>query len=376
LAEDVAMATGNDGRRLAAIDRLAGLGEVTGDIAVATDATFRRARRLLDVGELDDARALGEEALERFLEAGDESAEADALTLLGRVAHLWGSYEEALDHYGAALPLERRAGDRQGEAEVVCSLGLAEVDFGNFTRALDYFDQARSIYVEIRHRPGQALALAHCATAFRWLGRYEEAEESARRAEDLAAACGSRSALATATLARAVAIGAAGRVEEAKSLLRELVKIAPKLRRPALEAHAWLALGELEAGFRASEAVKRARWVAAAGGFIHIEVLGLARLAELALEAGDPATADTDSRRAIELLEQHGDIQGPDEVVYYTRSRVLAALGRRDEAEKARRRAREIIRETASWIEDESFRRSFLENVAPNPAIMSPEGVA
>jgi tetratricopeptide (TPR) repeat protein len=258
----------------------------------------------------------------------------------------------------------------------VCSLGLAEVDFGNFTRALDYFDQARSIYVEIRHRPGQALALAHCATAFRWLGRYEEAEESARRAEDLAAACGSRSALATATLARAVAIGAAGRVEEAKSLLRELVKIAPKLRRPALEAHAWLALGELEAGFRASEAVKRARWVAAAGGFIHIEVLGLARLAELALEAGDPATADTDSRRAIELLEQHGDIQGPDEVVYYTRSRVLAALGRRDEAEKARRRAREIIRETASWIEDESFRRSFLENVAPNPAIMSPEEVA
>jgi tetratricopeptide (TPR) repeat protein len=186
--------------------------------------------------------------------------------------------------------------------------------------------------------------------------------------------CASRSALAAASLARAIAVGASGRVEEAKEILHELVEVAPALHRSTLEARAWLALGDLESGPRASEATQRARDVASRSGLIHIEVLGLSRLAELALEADDLGSADRDSERALELLELHGDIQGPDEVVYYIRSRVLAALGRADEAATTRERAREIIRETASSIDDDELRRSFLENVAPNPEIMAPDG--
>ncbi len=355
LEEDVATAIGNDAARLAAIEKLAALGESEGDLPTATEAAYRRARRLLDIGELDEARKIGETALEAFRQLEDGSAEADVLRLLGRIAHLWGGYAEALDYYHAALPLEREAGDRRGEAEILRNLGLAEVDFGNFTRALDYFDQAADIYGEINHRPRQAVVLADRASAFRWLGRYEEAEDAARRAEDLAMACASRSALAAASLARATAIGAAGRVEEAKELLRELVLVVPALHRSTLEARAWLALGDLESGPGASEAVQRARDVAARSGLIHVEVLGLTRLAEVALEADDLGSADRDSKRALELLELHGDIQGPDEVVYFVRSRVLAALGRSDEAAATRERAREIIRETASWIDDEEL---------------------
>lgn len=299
LAEDVATAIGNDAVRLTAIERLAALGESEDDLPIATEAAFRRARRLLDVGELDEARRIGEPALEAFRQLEDGNAEADVLRLLGRVAHLWGGYEEALDYYRAALPLEREAGDRRGEAEILRSLGLAEVDFGNFTRALDYFDQAQDIYAEIHHRPREAITLADRASAFRWLGRYEEAEETARQAEDMAIGCASRS------------------------------------------------------------------------GLIHVEVLGLTRLADLALDANDLDSADRDSKRALELLELHGDIQGPDEVVYFVRSRVLAELGRDEESTAVRERAREIIREAASWIEDEALRRSFLENVAPNPEIMA-----
>lgn len=373
LAEDIATALDDDERRLAAIGRMAKLGEVQGDRWTTAEATYRRARRFLDVGDLEEARRLGQMALGTFRELEDGSAAADALRLLGRVSHLWGEYEAALGHYRAALPLERRAGDRLGEAEILRALGLAEVDFGNFTRALDYFDQALGIYSEIRHRPGQAVALANRATAFRWLGRFVDAEEAASRAEEMARSCGSPSALAEARLARARAIGAAGRPDDAKLLLREVLGVAAGLQRPALEAHAWLSLGELESGAAAAEAVQSARQVAARSGLVDIEVLGLTRLAEVALGAGDLATADAHSMRAIELLERHGDIQGPDEVVYYTRSRVLAALGYEAEAEVSRERAREIIRKTAGWIEDEALRRSFLENVAPNPDILAPE---
>lgn len=373
LAEDIATAVGNDERRLAAIDRLEALAMSAGDPSVEAWAIFRRARRLLDIGHLEDARALGETVLEPFRELGNGSAEADVLALLGRVAHLWGSYGEALGHYRAALPLERAGGDRLGEARLLRRLGQAEVDFGRFTGALDYFDQALAIYKQIKNRPGQVMVLADRVYAMRWLGRYEEAEETALGAEELARSCASRGALAAASLSRGVVLAAAGRGDEAKQVLREVVSVAPGLRRPALEAHAWLALSELESGFDARQALKKARWVAAASGFVHIEVLGLTRLAELELEADNLDAADQHSARAVALLEQHGDIQGPDEIVYYVRSRVLAALGRGKEAGTTRERAREIIRETASWIEDEEFRRSFLENVAPNPEIMAPE---
>lgn len=376
LAEDVARASGDDERRIAAIDRLEALAEEGGGLPVATEATYRRARRMLDLGDLEEARRLGKVAQEAWHELGDGNSEADALTLLGRISHLWADYAEALDYYRAALPLERRAGDRRGEAEILRSLGLAEVDFGNFTRALDYFDQTLGIYSEIRHRPGQAIALTNRASAFRWLGRYEQAEETAARAEELAAACASRSALAEASLVRAIAIGAAGRTDEAKALLHTFLDTVTELRRPALEAQGWLALGDLEAGDAAKDAAKRARKIAADSGLVDVEVLGLARLAALALADGDTATADQHSARAVELLEEHGDIRGPDEVVYWERYRVLAALGKDLEAAKALERARAIIQETAGWIEDDELRHSFLENVHPNPEILSGSGVA
>ena len=374
--EEIAAAVGDDDRRLAAIERLEALGKESADPAMSADAMLRRARRLLDVGELESARDLAEQVLPRFRDLDDESSEADVLALLGRVAHLWGAYEQALNRYRAALPLERRAGDRPGEAEILRRLGLAEVDFGNFTRALDYFEQSAGIYAEIRHRPGQAHALADRAIALRWLGCYDEAEATARRAAEIAETCASRGALAAATLARGLVLGASGRTDEARGVLRELLDGASDLRRPILEAHAWLALGELESGGTATAAVQRARDVAATGGLVHIEVLGLTRLAELSLEAGETDAADRDSARALALLEAHGDIQGPDEVVYFIRSRVLAALGRLEEARAARQRARAIVRKTAEWIEDEALRRSFLENVAPNPEIMASFGDA
>lgn len=370
LAVELAVSTGNDERRAAAIRRLGEIASALGDPAVAAEAELRRAQHELDVGDLESARGHAATAADAFRGLADESFEADALRLLGRVAHLQGAYDEALSRYREALSLERHAGDRRGEAEILQRLGQAEVDFGNFPRALEQFDQALGIYAELGHRPGQARALADRATAFRWLGRYEEAEETARRAEELARACGSRTAAATAALARATAIGAAGRTDEARTIL-EGILATPGLHRPALEAHTWLALASLEAGERAGKAVERARWVAARSGLVDVEVLGLSRLAEIALEAGRPEAAEPDSRRAVELLEKYGDIQGPDEVVYYVHSRVLAALGRAADAAAMRDRARRIVRETAAAIDDEAWRRSFLENVAPNPDILA-----
>lgn len=365
VAEELAVSTGDDERRREAIERLTELARAADDRATMADATQRRARRLLDTGELQEARNAALAALEMFRELDDGSREADALRLLGRVAHVQGSHEEALERYRAALPLERRAGDRHGEAEILRSIGRTEVDFGNFTRALEHFDQALGIYAELGERPGQAMALADRAMAFRWLGCYAEAEDAAVRAEQVARDCGSRSALAAATLARATAIGAVGRTEEARALLHALVTSASELRRPRLEATAWLTLGRLESGEKASEAVKRARWIAARSGFADVEILGLTRLAELALETGQTEAAERDSGRAIELLERHGEVRGPDEWVYHVRSRILTALGRSDDAARAHARAREIVRATAGAIEDEGWRSSYLASAEP-----------
>ncbi len=372
-SEEVATALGNDARRLEVIEALAKLADAEAEPALAAEAAYRKARRLLDVGELTAARVTGESARAAFETLGSDSRRGDVLSLLGRVAHLWGSYEEALELYRASLALQRRAGDRLGEAETLNRLGLAEVDFGNFTRALDYFDQAQGIYAELNHRPQQSRAVGNRALALRWLGRYEEAEEAAGRAETIAQRCGSRHALLSASLTHALVMAAAGRRAEARERLEEVIRVSPDLRRSTIESRAWLALGEIEDGPAAVDAIERARAVAARSGLVHIEVLGLTRLAQLALEAGDVQAADRHSAESLRLLELHGDIQGPDEVVYFVRSLVLAALGRDGEARAMRETARATVRKTASWIEDPELQRSFLENVTPNPQILADE---
>ena len=373
LAEGLAAEMGDPKARLAAIRELEKAARASADETLEAEVEYRRAAYLLSAGQLAEAKLAGEEALDRFRDLDARSREADSYSLLGRIAHLWGDHARAREHYEASLPLQREVGDLVGEAEILDRLGLVEVDLDDFCRALEYFDQVAELCTQLGHRHMEVRLLAHRATALRWLGCYEEAEETARRGLELAHDGGSRASLSTAEMTLGVVLAAMGRVTEAIRYLMSALEKATEIGRVALEARIWLALAEISEGEEAADCAKRARELAARTGLVHVDILALARLAEIALDEGDSSSADRTSAEALAKLYKHGSIQGPEEVVLYARGKVLVAAGRNREAAVMFEEAQETIRAKAERIEDPEVRQRFLEDVHPNPAILELE---
>ncbi|MBI4514166.1 MAG: AAA family ATPase [Gemmatimonadetes bacterium] len=372
LVEEIAAALGDDEVRRKAIEDLEALGGERRDERILAEASFRRARYLFDSGDLPTARATAQEAQKQFEKLGDVSRQGDALSLLGRVAHLWGEYPEAMHHYRASLPLQRRAGDRFGEAEVLDRIGLALIDIGDFTRSLDYFARARRFCAELGDLPTEARVVAHRATGLYWLGEYEEAEGVAREAVTLARQCGSRRAQAGTELTLGIVLAARKNVEETRAALQSACNLGREIRRPRVEARAWLALSEIEGGEEAHQSLQRARDQAGRTGLVHVEILALTRQAHLALEEGDLPAADRDSAQAVQKLMIHYNVQGPEEAVYYTRARALLALGRRKEGQEMHTRAQQIVQRKARHIKDAALRQRYLEGIPLNREILGP----
>jgi class 3 adenylate cyclase/tetratricopeptide (TPR) repeat protein len=370
IAEEIAAESGDVVRRQESIAELEKLAGELSDTRIAAEADYRRSRHLLDSGDLQDARQRGELALEGFKSLDDISMQADVLRILGRIAHLSGSCPEALKFYRASLPLERAAGDRFGQAEIFDRLGLVQVDVGDFTTALDYFEAARNQFIELGYRPAEARVIGHQALALCGLGQFEEAEEVARAALRLAEDCGSIQAESGARLALAMVLLARDDKLEATQLLETVCADTRRLRQPGFEARAWSLLARTQTGADARESARRALTLAQRSGLVHVEILALTREAELALDANDLTAADTASAEATRRLYRHGNIQGPEEAVLYTRLRTLATLGRQDEMRDVLAHAQQTVKKKAELIQDVGLRRRYLDEIPLNRKIL------
>jgi len=370
LAEDLS-AAGGDRERWD--EALAALGTEVGpdsEASLRAELAFRRARRQLSGGQLSAARAEAERALAELGRSGHEGRRGDVHALLGRIQHQWGNYPAAREHYRAALPLLRGSGDAAGELALLDRLALVEVDLDDFCRAVELFDDVLARCREGGHRLLEARALMHRATALRWLGRYDEALADAEASLELARRSGSRSLVAAAEMTVGFVLAAAGR-PEARDVLETAARKASEAGRPALEARAWMSLAEIEENGEAEAHATLARRLASRAGLVHIDILARSRLADLALERGLTEAADRLSLSALRRLRRHGSIQGPEEVVLFTRARVLESAGRADEASSLLEEARDLLHEKAARIADPEDRRRFLEDVHPNPEILA-----
>jgi tetratricopeptide (TPR) repeat protein len=370
LVEDLATEIGDEDQWATILDELEALAEKRDDQESRAEAEYRRARFLVARGKLVMARKLARRALERLQEGDPSGRLGNVYSLLGRIYQQWGDYHAAKYHYSAALPLHQAAGDRSGEIELLDRLGLVEVDLDDFCRAIEYFDDVLIRCRQEGLRATEVHVLCHKATAFRWLGLYDEGVETVQQALDIAGRSGSASILATAELTLGSLLAARGD-PEAEQRLDSAADRARRAGRPALEARAWLELAGIARDEEAETRAGRARQLAASTGLVHVDILARTRQAELALERGDVELADRLSASATRRLHRHGSIQGPEEVVLFVRSRVLAARGDPGGAAEFLAEAREQLREKAERIPDEATRRTFLEKVDPNPDILA-----
>ena len=361
VAEDVATLQGHLAERHRYVERLEELAEYTDTLDLKATARYRRALIALDGGDLSRTHELGEEALDLYRKIGDVSLEGDALRLLGRSEHMRGQYEQAVEYYQAGLTCETEAGDEDGQADMYDRLGLVCVDRGDYVESLSYLDRARDMFAASGRRAQEARVLAHRATALIGLGSLEQAKQTASEALDLATAAGSRRAVASAEVTLGM-IEAAGGLPGADDRLKRACNLGLKMGNRSLQARAWLALSDVETEPEAAaNAVGRVLKLCEGSGLVHLQVLALARKAELALSAGRTGEADEASDQAVEMLRRYGNVQGPEERVLLARAVVLEALGQPDAGASLKDEAVGIVWSRAEMITDPDLRKRFLE---------------
>jgi adenylate cyclase len=360
-AEDVAILQGHLAERHRYIERLEELAEYTDTLDLKATARYRRALIALDGGDLARTHELGEEALDLYREIGDVSLEGDALRLLGRLEHMRGQYAKAVEYYQAGLACETEAGDEDGQADMHDRLGLVCVDRGDYVEGLACLDRARGMYAANGRRAQEARVLAHRATALLGLGSLDAAMRTATEALEQAMAAGSRRAEASAEVTLGMIEAAAGR-REAGDRLKRACSLGLKMGNRSLQARSWLALSDVEIESKeAATAVERVLKICEGSGLVHLQVLALARKAELTLSAGRLDEADEASRQAVEMLRRCGNVQGSEERVLMARSTVLETLGQREAGATLKEEAIRIVRSRAEMIADPELRQRFLE---------------
>ncbi|MEE2786395.1 MAG: tetratricopeptide repeat protein [Myxococcota bacterium] len=257
--------------------------EMAGDMARATDYSWRAARNalrnhqpaeaqklLLQAGgfvratnrptrmeialDLGDARlALSdlEGALDSYQEAlhiawqlRQRSKGADALVKIGRVQTNAARYEKAYTHFEAALRLYEERNESEGVATVCLMLGKMLWVKGSPGEALQFYRKAERLYEELGNRRGQADVNDAFASLHYDRGDLKSAEHRYRKAIQVWNQIDDPRGVATGLCNLGVAWLAAGRVRKAIKAWEEALELATITGNLALQAAIGANMGE------------------------------------------------------------------------------------------------------------------------------------
>jgi len=296
-------------------------------------------RELGNAEKLELVRAYYQESLRLHRALGDRLGEARTLNALGLHAYHSGDYAGARATYEDALRLSHEMGYRHGENAAVGNLGLVAA-------ALGYYGQARALYGEllrlarqIGDRWGEGVTLAYLALA----EFYDQVDR--RTVHERASAA---------------------------------VRVAVELDNPPLEALAQLTLGHTLGSlgqWREAAAVYDRALMLRRGMGAHAEAIeALAWLAHVALAEGDVPAAKGHVEEIVTFLQTHtldGEIAATQ--IYLTCYQALRAASD-PRAPEILRAGYDFLQARAALIPDEADRRSFLENVPHNRALVDVRG--
>jgi tetratricopeptide (TPR) repeat protein len=103
--------------------------------------------------------------------AGDQAAEASALTNLGNIKWLWGQNKEAIEHCEEALALSRACGDREQQARALNNRAIIDIREGRYDQASRRLRASLTLFRELGDLLGQARVLITLGAIDACLGR-------------------------------------------------------------------------------------------------------------------------------------------------------------------------------------------------------------
>lgn len=141
--------------------------------------------RHLESGHHTEAVAIHNYALRAAGQLDDPRGRAHALTNLGAVHRLLGSYDLALNHLRSAVELHRGTGDQLGEARSLSNLGVVEERVGQLEPSVAHLELALSRYHALGDQYGQAAVLTNLGCGYLRPGHYSTAVTCLERAREL-----------------------------------------------------------------------------------------------------------------------------------------------------------------------------------------------
>jgi signal transduction histidine kinase/tetratricopeptide (TPR) repeat protein/DNA-binding response OmpR family regulator len=367
--------------------------EQSGASELKAEGHFMLAQIAFQVGDHATATTHAERALALFRASGKRSGAGGVLRLLG-LCILGKHPGVARAHIREALAISRACGDRNGEALALNALGVATSDYAE---ARTVYQQGLVIAEQIGNRVSEAMLTNNLGAIYVDLGLYRQAWRFTQRAVRLARDLDARDLLAACLETLGRACGGLGQTEQARTALREAYSLAEAIGSHATAAVALICLArsDLDEGdYAAAEAaLERAAHLAAAQGAQAEQASALAWWAATRLMEGDYPAALTLSTKAVALIEDAShSSEFPSQEIWWQRFRVLSAApaggaasgnclnphpGLALEAQRsnstaflALRRAREAMYATIATLSDPGLRRSYLNRIEINRAIV------
>jgi predicted ATPase/class 3 adenylate cyclase len=133
------------------------LGDAIGETEVLSALAMIALNRLA----LNEARAMGDDALKIARETGDRRGAATALRILGMIAKEEGQFEQALGLLEESMDLGRALGDSAWIARVAIQLGITHRVAGNPEQAQHFLEASRELHSELGDRFALAVIASH-----------------------------------------------------------------------------------------------------------------------------------------------------------------------------------------------------------------------
>jgi tetratricopeptide (TPR) repeat protein len=196
-------------------------------------------------GRYQEATRRYQQAVTLFRKTDDLTGEARAIANLGALALQQGDYEQATGHLQQAVALCRETGDRSGEAHVLSSLGLIDLRQGRYQRATAHFEQALAVCRDTGYQSGEIQTLTSLGTIDLRQDRYQRATAHFEQALALCHETGDRSAEAYILTDLGLAELRQGRYQQATSHIDRALALCGETGDKTAEARALNSRGEV-----------------------------------------------------------------------------------------------------------------------------------
>jgi PAS domain S-box-containing protein len=350
------------------------------------DSLFHLGDTHTRLGDYPQAKAMEEQALERYRKLGDQAGEANTLWGLGFVEVRSGQIDQTYELFNRSLELFRRVGDREGMGNALNGLAIITNDLA---LARTYLEQALLAFEAIRNRERQTMIHNNLSWGYQALGLYDRARLELEPLVEITRQMQARGNLAYYLDNLAVTLLELGEYERARQAAQEALELARKSGERKMIAGVQEDLARIQLGSgNPDEAVQLFLKAVEEAEALDIpeQASGLAWLSATYLAQGNFELAFQATSQALTCLRAHGNTTGetPLNEFWWWRYQVLSALtpqpplpnlgeGGEDLGElawQALDQAREAMLARIASLSDDGLRRNYFNKVSINRQII------